>query len=172
METQRDPVSTEYRGIQFRSKSEACFAAWLDWLKDNTKHGKQMFWDYEPPELIMADGYQPDFRCIHHKNANAPTCSLIEYKPLMPTSTYIETTLAKLNVLAHHAAMPCDAFIFSGSFWQNDGPHTAAMFWLSRGSVRRESGWLHGGNDDLWHIRQRIAKTRFDLSMTGGETND
>lgn len=72
---------TEYKGIVFRSKSEAVFARALDlggWV-----------WEYEPDRFRSTDGWVPDFWVVRIKMKDQSIFScLIELKPCDPTETY------------------------------------------------------------------------------------
>ena len=70
-------TKTEYCGVQFKSKSEAIFARAL--------HILGYLWVYEPEHTRWINGYVPDF-IVSHLFSN----TIIEYKPKMPTATYIE----------------------------------------------------------------------------------
>jgi len=69
-----EPIKTEYKNILFDSKSEAVFARALDLARHD--------WVYHPPEHC---GHVWDFMVDLNW-----TTSLIEYKPAMPTNTYVD----------------------------------------------------------------------------------
>jgi hypothetical protein len=73
----RRGIRTLFRGVQFRSRHEACFAAFFDELKWK--------WSYEPVDLA---GYIPDFDLLFKR-----TPLLVEIKPL---DEDIEAAKAKL----------------------------------------------------------------------------
>ena len=112
-------IPTEYKGVRFRSKSEAVFARYLDRLLDelnlrNTpdpesprvvRHAGAGF-EYEPKTLIP--GWCPDFlvwQCYppmaHDKyvlwNMPSLTFEFIEYKPSRPTDTYLDNWRKKYS---------------------------------------------------------------------------
>lgn len=155
MDRQRKAVPTEYKGVRFRSKSEACFAMYLDHYN--------VLWEYEPKELALECGYVPDFRIIRH-SAKAFYCELIEYKPSMATDTYLHVVMEKLLLLSNHVAMECYPAVFMGSFWNNDAASQCEVIRpdLQRGGFHRIDGW-QGKGDDEWALRQQIAQHRFDL---------
>lgn len=69
---------TEYRGVIFRSKSEAQLA----YLFDHSSLGVTG-WIYEPEKLRLKNGYIPDFAIFMRTDI-----WVIEYKPNEPTKTY------------------------------------------------------------------------------------
>lgn len=150
-------VPTEWNGIRFRSKSEACFAMYL------THHGRQ--WEYEPEELTLDCGYVPDFRVMwYNKSTRKFYCELIEYKPADATDTYMKATLEKLAILSNHVAMECHPHVMTGSFWENDECHTPKSCQLIRGELRWCYSWSHFDSEpDEWELRQKISQHRFDL---------
>lgn len=80
------PRPTEYRGITFRSKSEAKYARLLDIVFPNNK------WAYEPKDVhsALGSGYTPDFMCFTPaENLRRFVAFVIEYKPSPPTRTYV-----------------------------------------------------------------------------------
>lgn len=100
---------TEYKGIRFRSKSEAVFARYLDLTLDelaetgtaaNVASGSRGGFRYEPKTHI--DGWNPDFLMwqvdLPHERfeggnffSSIPRLNetYIEYKPSRPTDTYV-----------------------------------------------------------------------------------
>ena len=75
------PVETEYRGVVFRSKSEAILARNFDLLG--------LLWIYEPTRFIQGDLWVPDFWIITPLSSGPGFCSrILEYKPRTPTDTY------------------------------------------------------------------------------------
>jgi len=74
---------TEYRGVVFKSRTEAIFARMLDLEK--------FVWEYEPPHLRTKDGWCPDFWAVKQiTSLRKPKIMslLIELKPAPPTETY------------------------------------------------------------------------------------
>jgi hypothetical protein len=69
---------TEYKGVVYRSKSEAMFAASLDY-----QHKK---WLYEPSFCELKDGWRPDF-VLPIQDGNRFFFQAIEYKPARITET-------------------------------------------------------------------------------------
>jgi len=75
---------TEYKGIVFDSKSEAVFARTLD------LGGHQ--WVYHPPQHCV---HIWDFLVFRSHMNNEPI--LVEYKPQMPTNTYVDNLTEKMR---------------------------------------------------------------------------
>jgi hypothetical protein len=107
------PIKTEYKGIIFDSKSEAVFARTLDlactdaylWnYHPNGPHSKKIHpWDFyiRRPKKEMS---------MHEWNGDL----LIEYKPSMPTRTYVKNLTEKVR------AWPFRSILVWGNPW--DGP--------------------------------------------------
>jgi hypothetical protein len=105
-------IPTEYRGVRFRSKSEAILARCFDiagWL-----------WLYEPKSNFEGD--QPilnvhswDFLIENQSDFQI----LVEYKPTKPTNQYAENLISKVR--NHHRCnehdYPRDSVIVWGSPW-------------------------------------------------------
>jgi len=90
METKQKytPRPTEYAGVTFRSKSEAIFARFID-LK--TKGSAK--WVYESKNINRMTGerFNPDFMFFYATDCKRyHVAVVIEYKPAIPTDTYIE----------------------------------------------------------------------------------
>lgn len=78
------PIQTEYKGIRFRSKSEAVFARCLNLVGHD--------FTYEP----SCHSHDWDFEVI--KACEAGFCVwLIEYKPSEPTDVYLENLANKIK---------------------------------------------------------------------------
>ena len=161
-EQRRQVVPTEWQGIRFCSKSEACFAMYIDHYtrRQNNNESSVVAWEYEPQQLILDDGYVPDFRVVCFRN-NVLWCKLIEYKPSRPTPTYAMNVLQKLAILAHHVGMECTPCIQFGSFWENTPSKQPTTMMMLGGEIIENPGWATG--DDDWQLRQIIGQQRFDL---------
>ncbi|SCX76025.1 hypothetical protein [Desulfoluna spongiiphila] len=104
----RKSIPTEYREIVFDSKSEAVFARTLD------LSGAE--WKYHPPEH---GNHRWDFLVASSTRPDKPT--LIEYKPAMPTNTYVDNLVMKMSV------DPRESIVVWGNPWEGidksiDGP--------------------------------------------------
>ena len=89
---------TDYKGVRFRSKSEAMFARYLDWIAQAIP----LSWVYEP-EYLRVDEWVPDFLvCEVHKHERHiyTVAKVIEYKPSRPSDAYIERLHERYKELA------------------------------------------------------------------------
>lgn len=177
---------TEYRGIRFKSKSEARFALFLD---DQKKH-----WWYEPPALKLSDGYVPDFLIADVWQGNARDCGkdwrhphleiqIVEYKPSNPTATYMEELESRLtDVCSKFSGHPVldflcgswhtlEAHIVTGGMgYQRSQYNTFCYF--GPGEYDK-NGWMYNCFQDGWPyelggehadaIMEKLKGYRFDL---------
>ena len=171
MGTQLKARPTEYKGVRFRSKSEAVFARCLDL---SPRCGG---WTYEP------EGYRHpwDF-CIQmpcsccHCNRQA----VIEYKPSAPTETYIReaSDAAMLDFPPQEdPILPTDVFLVWGSPWNTAGSVDTGFeiypLMSSHSALYADSdGWY--GTQCIGHIlgitpfmSQDAKSYRFDLLDSG-----
>jgi len=110
----RKPVPTEFRGTKMRSKSEAIFAACLHFAGWETL--------YEPRLHEISDFHVFDFW------ARRPYCAwtrdvYIEYKPAMPTMSYVNNLIEKIRPFAERFNSDrsrLDCFLVWGSPFCND----------------------------------------------------
>lgn len=107
------PRPTEYRGIVFRSKSEAMLACALD-------ASDMWAWSYESKALRAASGYVPDFLMMQHTVGpeRGGTLIVAEYKPIRPTETYLAGMFSDMQERAGSFPAICGALI-TGSFFEN-----------------------------------------------------
>jgi hypothetical protein len=87
MSTDLKAIPTEYKGVRFRSKSEAIFAFHLE------KAGWQ--WNYESD--VAAEIHPWDFWIYKSDNSIGSRDLLIEYKPTRPTASYVQNLRAKIK---------------------------------------------------------------------------
>jgi len=71
---------TSYSGQNFKSKSEAIFARWLDLC--------EVTWEYEPLHYSF-ESYVPDFQVVYKTKGKKLLQLLIEYKPCDPSPMYL-----------------------------------------------------------------------------------
>jgi len=120
------PTPTEYKGVVFRSKSEAVFARAIDivneWWDGRPKapgtvlRPTRFSWMYEP----KAHSHDWDFEIVdRHCQYCGARILLIEYKPSMPTMTYVNNLIAKVRESAerYQGRTPIDSYIVWGSPW-------------------------------------------------------
>jgi len=105
-----DAKKTEYKKIIFDSKSEAVFARTLD------LGGHQ--WIYHPPEHCS---HMWDFLVFRMHMGDTPMPILVEYKPKMPTNTYVDELTNKMR------CDPKESVVVWGNPWDSvdrsiDGP--------------------------------------------------
>ena len=83
---------TEYRGVVFRSKSEAILARTFD-LSGLT-------WSYEP-ERFSVKNWTPDFWMLRSRASliHGGIEFVLEYKPVMPTPTYLHGLAERFHLL-------------------------------------------------------------------------
>ncbi len=108
---------TEYKGVRYRSKSEAMFAMYLDLFSQSIVGGHiaAAGYAYEPPGFNAGD-YQVDFMLwsttvpeayFSDDELRRPMIAfnhydLIEYKPKRPTKTYIKNARARYLAILDH----------------------------------------------------------------------
>lgn len=93
---------TEYKGITFRSKSEAIVARGFDLLK--FKDG--VVWMYEP-EILSGDKnkYTPDFLLVISYE-HSLFFYVIEYKPAIPNITYLNELRVRFEYIHKNQVFP------------------------------------------------------------------
>lgn len=91
---QHEARPTEYKGITFKSKSEAIVARGFDLAG--------ALWQYEPSILdkyrdnIFKDNYHPDFFVVHGVG-NDLFKYYVEYKPIKPTGAYLNELYGRFS---------------------------------------------------------------------------
>lgn len=167
-------VPTEYRGIRYRSKSEAMFARWLDLSRqDSVRKASscmtwfESVWVYEP-NLTWLGGFSCDFYLCWieiQNNVTQMKHRCIEYKPSRPTNTYCSNLFDrfdKCKYLSNVAAtgVSVDCFVFFGSVYNKD-----------RGVVKRDSDGRLIFCELDWIFAQEseedLKNYRFDLESAG-----
>lgn len=100
---------TEYLGIQYRSKCEAMFAAWL-MLPEQSGYRDLLTGVIYEPEWLEIDGWKPDFVTYRvlmdrfvHVGLPMTLLTVIEYKPSSPTETYVEEWETRCKALAERS---------------------------------------------------------------------
>lgn len=143
----RKAVPTEYRGVRYRSKTEALVARWLD-----TRASTIQYW-YEP-EQYEVDGWRPDFAWLLRqeegdKNLLFKEC-IIEVKPKWPTKTYMDALESRFKNIEPNAVKNIKALCLADPFDAN-----MICFW-----AYHHSGWaLVGEWGDAFDLDYR-----FDLA--------
>lgn len=163
---ERSPRPTEYKGIRYRSKSEAMFARFLE-LTIETEFSRNALsrnnfrggFVYEPQWLSLGE-YIPDFFFwqVYASKHSEPAIygSAIEYKPARPTATYIDEFGKRCCALSEMAPHYCSYELYWGGFF---GGESGLVVWTP-GSIpfveSSESGWAE-------RFGEQIRGTRFDL---------
>lgn len=94
--TDLKPIPTDYRGVRFRSKSEAIFVRNLELIG-------YTIWEYEPRFYRLSDGWSPDFWAVGQNFKKHIILSLlIEYKPSNVTDAYLDKARDRFRILAAH----------------------------------------------------------------------
>ncbi len=179
--TDLTPRPTEYKGIAFRSKSEAMFARYLEldiehWEIELTRPsdakiiGKTHGIIYEPRRLLV-DDWVPDFLVWWvelEEESGLPELffRLIEYKPSRPTGAYLNRFVGYCREInKRHVPNggygPIDYELFYGSVW------AAERGIFSPGHDRPgDDGWVlrHREEDWLAEYEDAVKATRFDLA--------
>lgn len=133
---------TPYRGITFRSRLEARWAAFFDlagWR-----------WEYEPIDL---QGWSPDFRVsipCHHSECPGEHILLVEVKPYFGVYEF-ESHQCMAYPYGHgHGgkSIPADA---SAAFGANPDVTYWEMVHGSGGGIYEVKGWVNNA-DELWKI--------------------
>lgn len=196
------PTPTEYKGVQFKSKCEAMFALYLDiemsemasiadssLLFDQRRYGnkKQVSnngfgWVYEPCNLNTG-GWIPDFYTWQTFTPFSPSGEfplhihwrVIEYKPSVPTNTYMHNWLKRITLLNNklvektlHWHSYCRFELYFGSIYTP----TTGSFWIGANQLEEEDLYIEwfkepyeGKNE--WiddNNRAVISEYRFDLA--------
>lgn len=137
METKK----TEYRGITFRSKSEAQFAFMLD-------HSSLCVsgWIYEPEEFKLPNGYVIDFLVFQKTKI-----TIIEFKPSEPTELYLNQFKRNINEI-----IVKDQLDLIDGYTLIYGSVFTKYFYLDNGIFKSFDAF----NEDL---RNKAKNYRFDL---------
>lgn len=137
-------IPTRYKGILFRSRLEARWAAFFDLAGWS--------WDYEPPEVI-ADGiaWLPDFRVSFscpNSECDGKHVLLVEVKPFFQLSEFGQTKAHEIE--RNHlfgSDLPCDSVAFFGA---NPSTTQWQMTHGSGGGIYDVPYWVGDDVDKLW----------------------
>jgi hypothetical protein len=144
------PKRTEYKGIVFDSKAEAVFARTLDigghdWVYHPLPHcGHE--WDFLvfPTHTVAAHGnlrvggqHYRSKKTVSHPRSKP---MLVEYKPSMPTNTYVD------NLTEQMRADPIESIVVWGNPWDGadcsiDGPSECCYRIYPIFSSHAKYGW-------------------------------
>lgn len=139
------PRPTEYRGITFRSKSEAKFARLLDVMDPG------MQWAYEPKdfESMINDNYCPDFvSYVSAPGRRGLLCVIVEYKPKRPTDAYIKEFFGVRSKRIQDAMAPILIVptIVCVDFWNKTATEICRPGGLNCGKTELLPAHLHAKN--------------------------
>lgn len=102
-----EAIRTQYKGITFKSKSEAQFAFLLD-----NSHMGITGWKYEPEEIILDNGYIPDFLIFIRTRI-----IIIEYKPKEPTKEYYNNFICNANLIQSKNQLEINTSLIFGNIY-------------------------------------------------------
>jgi len=178
---------TEYKGVVYRSKSEAMFARWIElrygremkWLQEDygvdVVFGDWIWYAYEMPFPDVASAWRPDFTLVELlpgcisclEPVGISQITLFEYKPSRPTLTHCN----ELGSRFHDAMMSLDDDIRTkvgifelriiwGSIWNKD----RCSVYVD-GNAGGTTDWVRSRHDWLAEYEDEVAATRFDLEV-------
>lgn len=147
---------TEYRGVVFRSKSEAIFARLLE-----LNHYE---WMYEPKDYFALDtGWTPDFwafHCIQQDGTPLLQSVLIEYKPSDVTDTYKAELLERFLQFWPDGMRGIVPVLVCGTPFDKSQPRSMErVTWIG------EKRWVQMKIAEGWFFKNwdKAMETRFDL---------
>jgi hypothetical protein len=163
--SQLKAIPTEYKGVTYRSKSEAMFAAWLEMycegMKNETVISQSI--EYEPTWSAVGN-YVFDF-AVHTLISLPHTVihkiDLIEFNPSWTTQSYRNEWASRCENLRKSRDLPCALFckIHEGNFWNGE-----SNSWIEFGKdifgqflVEPTGPWIDSAT------AERIKRIRFDL---------
>ena len=153
---------TSFGGIEFRSKSEAMLACAM-------AAAHQVF-EYEP-EWLRVGEYTPDFITVYNPaygprkvyRSRELCTSLYEYKPSLPTRTYLNELHGRMEACMDLIGMRRDRVIPTVVIGNDWNQNRCVMRWMNEsGEWRTINGWECIGLTDA-HI-QYARDYRFDLA--------
>lgn len=154
------PIQTEYKGVVYRSKSEAIFSrAW----GQCHKWGPESNLQYEP-EFASIPNYTPDFAYCSFTSFGKWIFTVIEYKPRRPTVTYISQFAERLKAIDSHLGGQLS--YGSAIYWSNG--FGCSDFGVIRPVLDNTTGEWALGEAEEWDdlLKQEFIKAtkyRFDL---------
>lgn len=153
---------TEYKGIVFKSKSEAQLAYIYDLDNINFNLIRLLNYQYEPHNFITKDGYIPDFlRITVYKDSPFPiNYDIIEYKPTMPNKIYLKYLEKQFTEISQKDGYNfIDGYLlYFGSIYNRD--ISCLMFRKEEMKFGSESFILSWITKEYYDM---VSKYRFDL---------
>lgn len=188
MDAMKKAKPTEYKGVCYRSKSEAMFARWMELRAEDAasyysfgRPGFSGVWgdmqsgfSYEPGGAFDVDGWRPDFlfwsvQYETHCGGYTPLIyyRLLEYKPAMPTDTYLDAFARRYVRICEQLRGGGDRGLLPNLFYPK--VYFGSVFNESRGvlSLNGDFGWDLSSEDWLYPFEDDVKATRFDL-VAGG----
>ncbi|WP_372897586.1 hypothetical protein [Stieleria sp.] len=159
-----EAVPTEYKGVKYKSKSEAMFAKYLEAGPASKPGGG---FTYEPKELIVGN-YAPDFvvwwLIDDEVSFQRQMFQVIEYKPKKPTNAYTSRFMERASVMRPRlnemgVARPVFG-IFHGSVWNK----TSGIIQVDPVRLTTHDT----GIDWIKNARQLMQDERYDLVAEAG----
>jgi hypothetical protein len=183
MSETREARPTEYKGVRFRSKSEAMFARCLDlagceWGYEPPSIGKHQ-WDFivAPGEFLHSgavdtSGEYDWFEYRRHIALSKPC--LVEYKPQRPTGLYFEQIrddfAAAVKAMPHRTNIPESMLVFGSFFDLGTAGHGESLgvwpVWsthcsrFGKGDFRHEIWGTDGYDVGLYNVESVFGITR------------
>jgi hypothetical protein len=168
---------TEYKGVVYRSKSEALFARWLELREEVTGFVYEpdfpleewspdfLFWSIRKPSgYAFLEKLVACYDKIESVNWSLPSLSLVyvEYKPAMPTQTYLDRWVKVCDCYTTYIARNSNFFpddfrfeLYVGGFY-----NTAVKIIAEPGDYHEDEFiWLTDEDREL------CLDTRFDLEV-------
>lgn len=163
----KSAVPTEYKGVRFKSKSEAMFAAYF-----RTMYYPFLTLFYEPL-WAKTETYQPDF-VFACKHGDAIALDVIEYKPRLPTETYLENLKEGMSQIITSLKSPAtpevNAYVYHGTFFDlKDSIKTGLLKLDVDKRIWAKEVYETNCGIDLWtwanssDIIKEVCAIRFDL---------
>lgn len=153
-----EAIPTEYKGIVYRSKSEAMFARYLELRY--SEEGDPFGVVYEPKHLQTLDGWVPDFLVWQVENTCVWIPQLIvtvyEYKPSKPTETYLQRFKHRCQEIQNRTDTHIVFCLLFGSVFSSE----RGSFWPLWEDHPTKG---HSRIDWLGCFSNEIKATRFDL---------
>jgi len=138
----REATPTEYKGITFRSKTEAVYARMFDLIG--------WVWEYEPE--VPGWPHNPDF-LVGARRLGHTCLAVIEVKPSRPTKAYLARI--KKAAAAHCEGFRHVAIVLYGNPWEGSEVSSISM---------RDGEWQPASEvSGMMHFLQEALKHRFDL---------
>ena len=154
-------VPTEFKGVRYRSKSEAMFRVWLEMccIRDRNPYGII----YEPDYFTTDDGWTPDFlvwQAIHLDNKPEIRNFIYEYKPARPTDAYLELFLRRSKQILERFSSDrgLHVVLMYGSVYEQDRGYVFGDSEISQKPQLRTCNWIG-------EFEQAIRQMRFDLEQ-------